>query len=58
MALSVGQEVSAGVGDAVDLMEGVRQISDAGCAHGIRVPCRGGEGVKMITAVGVRALRF
>lgn len=31
--LCVGDEVARGVGDAVDLMEGVREVGDAGRTH-------------------------
>jgi hypothetical protein len=34
VALSVGEEVAAGVGDAVDLVKGVGQIGDARHGHG------------------------
>ena len=42
VAFGVCDEVTGGVGYAVDFMEGIREIGDAGRTHWISLPCPGG----------------
>jgi len=37
LALGVGDEVAAGVGDTVDFVEGIGEVGDAGVAHTVTV---------------------